>query len=106
PTGTCVAVAPDGSLRRLGKRVADDQALQKRVADTLIDLFVGLCVISRADATAKADPAGAEQVHAIATVFMRQARQRMSRNLRRITNNDDGAIDRIAAHALEHGYAW
>jgi len=103
---TRLAGAADEALRRLGKRVADDQALQKRVADTLIDLFVGLCVISRADATAKADPAGAEQVHAIATVFMRQARQRMSRNLRRITNNDDGAIDRIAAHALEHGYAW
>jgi alkylation response protein AidB-like acyl-CoA dehydrogenase len=103
---TRLAGAADEALRRLGKRVADDQALQKRIADTLIDLFVGLCVISRADATAKADPTSAEQVHAIATVFMRQARQRMSRNLRRITHNDDGAVDRIAAHALEHGYAW
>lgn len=103
---TQLAGAADEALRRLGKRVADDQALQKRIADTLIDLFVGLCVISRADATAKADPASAEQVHAIATVFMRQARQRMSRNLRRITHHDDAAIDRIAAHALEHGYAW
>jgi len=39
-------------------------------------------------------------------VFTRQARQRISRNLRRITHNDDAAMDRIAAHALERGYAW
>jgi uncharacterized membrane protein YgcG len=63
-------------------------------------------VISRADAIASADPATAEQVYDIARVFTRQSRQRMSRNLRRITHNDDAAIDRIAAHALEHGYAW
>ena len=42
----------------------------------------------------------------IAKVFTRQARQRMSRNLRRITQNDDAAVDAIAAHALERGYAW
>jgi alkylation response protein AidB-like acyl-CoA dehydrogenase len=103
---TQLASAADEALRRLGKRVADDQALQKRIADILIDLFVGLCVISRADAIASADPATAEQVYDIARVFTRQSRQRMSRNLRRITHNDDAAIDRIAAHALEHGYAW
>ena len=103
---TQLASAADEALRKLGKRVADDQALQKRIADILIDLFVGLCVISRADAIASADPAAAEQVYDIARVFTRQARQRMSRNLRRITHNDDAAIDRIAAHALEHGYAW
>jgi alkylation response protein AidB-like acyl-CoA dehydrogenase len=103
---TELARASDEALRHRGKRVADDQALQRRIADILIDLFVGLCVISRADAIGKADPAGAERVHDIATVFTRQARQRMSRNLRRIAHNDDQAIDRIAAHALERGYAW
>jgi hypothetical protein len=45
-------------------------------------------------------------VHAIASVFTRQARQRMSLNLRRLTQNDDAAVDVIAAHALERGYAW
>ena len=103
---TELASAADAALRRLGKRVADDQALQKRIADILIDLFVGLCVISRADALGKAEPATAERVQAIAAVFTRQARQRMSRNLRRITHNDDAAVDRIAADALERGYGW
>jgi alkylation response protein AidB-like acyl-CoA dehydrogenase len=103
---TRLASTADETLRRLGKRIADDQALLERVADILIDLFVGLCVISRADALGRADPAGAAQVHAIATVFTRQARQRMSLNLRRLTQNDDAAVDVIAAHALERGYAW
>ena len=80
--------------------------MQRRIADILIDLFVGLCVISRADATGSADPGGAEQVYDIAKVFTRQARQRISRNLRRMVHNDDAATDRIAANALERGYAW
>src|SRR5262245_25516459 len=100
---TRLARAADESLRGLGKRVADDQALQKRIADILIDLFVGLCVVSRADAAAKADPASADQAYAVARVFTRQARQRVSRNLRRIMHNDDAAVDAIAAHALERG---
>jgi alkylation response protein AidB-like acyl-CoA dehydrogenase len=103
---TELASVADESLRRHGKRVADDQALQGRIADVLIDLFVGLCVISRADAIGKADPGAAEQVHAIAAVFTRQARQRMSLNLRRITHNDDDAVEAIAVQALERGYSW
>jgi acyl-CoA dehydrogenase family protein 9 len=103
---TELASVADESLRRHGKRVADDQALQGRIADVLIDLFVGLCVISRADAIGKADPGAAEQVRAIAAVFTRQARQRMSLNLRRITHNDDDAVEAIAVQALERGYSW
>ena len=103
---TELASVADESLRRHGKRVADDQALQKRIADVLIDLFVGLCVISRADAIGKADPGAADQAHAIAAVFTRQARQRMSLNLRRVSHNDDEAVEAIAAQALERGYAW
>ncbi len=103
---TELASVADESLRRHGKRVADDQALQERIADVLIDLFVGLCVISRADAIGKADPGAADQAHAIAAVFTRQARQRMSLNLRRVSHNDDEAVEAIAAQALERGYAW
>ena len=104
---TGLARAADEALRHKGKGIADDQPLQKRVADLLIDLFVGLCVISRADSLGKAEPAMAGQVHSIAEVYTRQARQRMSRNLRRMTHNDDPAVDAIAAHVLDRGgYAW
>ncbi len=39
----------DALLRKYGKKIADQQYAQKRIADLAIDLFVGLCVISRVD---------------------------------------------------------
>ncbi|HSD75662.1 MAG TPA: acyl-CoA dehydrogenase family protein [Steroidobacteraceae bacterium] len=102
-----LARVADEALRTLGKSVADDQHLQKRIADLMIDLFVGLCVISRADSIAKSDPASASQVFAIATTFTRQARRRMNRSIRGMTNNEDRAIDTITAAILERGaYPW
>ncbi len=102
-----LARVADESLRNLGKSVADDQHLQKRIADLMIDLFVGLCVISRADSVAKSDPPSAGPVHAIATTFTRQARRRMNRNIRGITNNEDRAVDTIADAIFERGsYPW
>jgi hypothetical protein len=38
----------DFLLRKYGKSIADRQHALKRVADIAIDLFVGLCVLSRA----------------------------------------------------------
>ena len=102
-----LARVADEALRTLGKSVADDQHLQKRIADLMIDLFVGLCVISRADSIAKSDPASASQVFAIATTFTRQARRRMNRSIRGMTNNEDRAIDTITGAILERGaYPW
>jgi alkylation response protein AidB-like acyl-CoA dehydrogenase len=102
-----LARVADEALRTLGRSVADDQHLQKRIADLMIDLFVGLCVISRADSIAKSDPASASQVFAIATTFTRQARRRMNRSIRGMTSNEDRAIDTIAASILERGaYPW
>jgi alkylation response protein AidB-like acyl-CoA dehydrogenase len=102
-----LARVADEALRTLGKAVADDQHLQKRIADLMIDLFVGLCVISRADAIAKSDAASAGQVYAIASTFTRQARRRMNRNIRGMTANEDRAIDTLASAILERGaYPW
>ncbi|HSC09098.1 MAG TPA: acyl-CoA dehydrogenase family protein [Steroidobacteraceae bacterium] len=102
-----LARVADEALRTLGKAIADDQHLQKRIADLMIDLFVGLCVISRADAIAKSDAASAGQVYAIASTFTRQARRRMNRNIRGMTTNEDRAIDTLASAILERGaYPW
>lgn len=38
----------DFLLRKCGKLIADQQHALKRVADIAVDLFVGLCVLSRA----------------------------------------------------------
>ena len=94
-------------LRKHGKRIFERQLVQKRIADLLIDLFVGLCVLSRADSLIKSDPATATQVTDIAKIFTHQARRRMVRNIRGADHNEDRAIDALAGAILEKGgYPW
>jgi acyl-CoA dehydrogenase family protein 9 len=94
-------------LRKHGKRIFDRQLVQKRIADLLIDLFVGLCVLSRADSLIKADPSTAAQVVDIAKIFTHQARRRMVRNIRGAAHNEDRAMDALAGAILEKGeYPW
>ena len=104
---TAAARVADSVLRKHGKRIFDYQYPQKRIADLIIDLFVGLCVLSRADSLARENPATAKQVFEIATVFTRQARRRMSRNVRGLDNNEDAEIESLAGTILEAGrYPW
>ncbi len=98
PTSRCASTA---------RAIADKQYLQKRIADLMIDLFVGLCVLSRADSLVKADPKDADTVVAIATAFTRQARRRMNRNVRSIGGEEDKDIEQVAKSVLERGaYPW
>jgi alkylation response protein AidB-like acyl-CoA dehydrogenase len=99
--------ASDALLRRHGKAIADQQHAQKRIGDIAIDLFVGLCVLSRADSLLKqSDPAASEAV-LIAETFARQARRRMARNVRGLDRNEDEAIERLATMVLARdGYPW
>jgi acyl-CoA dehydrogenase family protein 9 len=104
---TELARVADVALRRHGKAIADQQHLQKRIADLVIDLFVGLCVLSRADALVKSDPTQADTVIAIARTFTRQARRRLARNVRAFEHNEDAATEHIAATIIDGGrYPW
>lgn len=99
--------AADGLLRKYGKSIADHQHAQKRMADIAIDLFVGLCVLSRADGLAKDNDPAAAEAALIAETFTRQARRRMARNVRGLDRNEDAAIERLATMVLERdGYPW
>ncbi len=104
---TELAKASDYLLRRYGKAIVDRQFELKRVADIAIDLFVGLCTLSRANTlTLDGDPHAA-QARSIASVFAQQAKRRMAGNIRRLTKNEDKEIDAIAGFALERGaYPW
>ncbi len=94
-------------LRRYGKGISEQQHAQRRIADLMIDLFIGLCVISRADSIIKSDPQSAEQVTNIARVFTHQARRRMVRNVRGLAHNEDAAIESLAGAIIEKGrYPW
>ena len=103
-----LAKAADFLLRKFGKSIADRQHALKRVADVATDLFVGLCVTSRA-ATLVAGPdtrSGAQAV-AIAQVFAQQAKRRMAGNIRRIERNEDVEMNGLAGFILDNGsYPW
>jgi len=102
-----LAAASDALLRKHGKKIADAQYEQKRIADMAIDLFVGLCTLARADTLQKAGARDAQQAVAIAGLFMKQARRRLVRNERALQRNEDAALDALAGFVLERGdYAW
>lgn len=97
----------DALLRRYGKGIADAQHAQKRIADLSIDLFVGCCVLSRADSLLRAGHADAQQAVSIAEIFTRQARRRMARNVRGMVRNEDDAVEALAQAVFAKGaYAF
>ncbi len=94
-------------MRKHGKKIADFQYQQKRLADVAIDLFVGLCTLSRADSLVRKDPAKGATAVAIAEIFTRQARRRMARNVRGLERNEDPQMDKLAGYMLDKGaYEW
>ena len=101
------ARAAESALRRYGKGISERQYVQRRIADLLIDLFVGLCVVSRADSLIASQPDTRAQVIDVARVFTHQARRRMVRNIRGATHNEDDAVDALAGTVLARGsYPW
>jgi hypothetical protein len=102
-----LAKAADYSLRKHGKSIADRQHDLKRVADIGIDLFVGLCVLSRAASLGRASGEQGVQAIGIARVFAQQAKRRMANIVRRITRNEDEEMNRLAGFILDKGrYPW
>ena len=102
-----LAKAADFLLRKYGKSIAVRQHMLKRIADMTIDLFVGLCVLSRATALAAEPGEEGDQAVAIAHAFARQAKRRLANNVRRIERNEDEEMDRLAGFILDKGkYPW
>jgi acyl-CoA dehydrogenase family member 9 len=108
-----LAKASDYLLRKYGKSITGRQHALKRVADMTIDLFVGLCVLSRASFLGTEGGLGAangdegRQAMSIAQVFARQARRRLANNVRRIERNEDEEMDLLAGFILDKGrYPW
>jgi acyl-CoA dehydrogenase family member 9 len=102
-----LAKACDYLLRKYGKSIAGRQHALKRVADMTIDLFVGLCVLSRATALAAQPGEEGRQAMVIAHAFARQAKRRLANNVRRIERNEDEEMDLLAGFILDKGcYPW
>ena len=102
-----LAKASDFLLRKHGKALADRQHDLKRIADIGIDLFVGLCVLSRAAAVSQLPGEQGSQAIATARIFAQQAKRRMANNVRRMTRNEDGEMNELAGFILNNGsYPW
>jgi alkylation response protein AidB-like acyl-CoA dehydrogenase len=102
-----LAKASDHLLRKYGKSIANRQHDLKRVADIGIDLFVGLCVLSRAATLGNATGQNGAQAIAAARAFAQQAKRRMANNVRRIGRNEDEELNRLAGFIVDKGsYPW
>jgi alkylation response protein AidB-like acyl-CoA dehydrogenase len=102
-----LAKASDYLLRKHGKSIADRQHDLKRIADIGIDLYVGLCVLSRAAAASQGPGEQGEHAVRIARVFAQQAKRRMANAVRRITRNEDGEMNALTGFILDKGsYPW
>jgi acyl-CoA dehydrogenase family member 9 len=102
-----LAKASDYLLRKYGKSIAGRQHALKRVADMTIDLFVGLCVLSRATALSAEPGEEGAQAMVIAHAFARQAKRRLAHNVRRIERNEDEEMDLLAGFIVDRGrYPW
>jgi hypothetical protein len=102
-----LAKASDFLLRKHGKSIADRQHDLKRIADIGMDLFVGLCVLSRATALSSVAGESGSQAIATARIFAQQAKRRMANNVRRIARNEDGEMEELAGFILrKESYPW
>jgi len=97
----------DVLLRRHGKNIVDKQFALQRAADVVIDLFVGLSVLSRVSSMDPDDGDQYKQAVAIAHLFSQKAKRRMNRNLRAVLRNEDETAKSLAQYIFEtEEYPW
>lgn len=97
----------DVLLRRHGKNIVQKQFALKRAADIVIDLFVGLCMLSRVSSMRVNEDASYKYAVEIVGIFSQQAKRRMNQNLRRIMKNEDESMKSLADYVLdEQAYPW
>ena len=97
----------DVLLRRHGKSIIEKQFALQRAADVVIDLFVGLSVLSRVSAMTPDDSEQYQQALSIAHIFSQRAKRRMNRNLRAMLRNEDEAAKSLADYIFDQeSYPW
>ena len=97
----------DVLLRRHGKSIIEKQFALQRAADVVIDLFVGLSVLSRVSAMIPDDSEQYQQALSIAHIFSQRAKRRMNRNLRAMLRNEDESAKSLADYIFDkQSYPW
>jgi hypothetical protein len=97
----------DVLLRRHGKSIIEKQFALQRAADVVIDLFVGLSVLSRVSAMTPDDSEQYQQALSIAHIFSQRAKRRMNRHLRAMLRNEDESAKSLADYIFDReSYPW
>ena len=97
----------DVLLRRHGKSIIEKQFALQRSADVVIDLFVGLSVLSRVSAMTPDDSEQYQQALSIAHIFSQRAKRRMNRHLRAMLRNEDESAKSLADYIFDkESYPW
>jgi alkylation response protein AidB-like acyl-CoA dehydrogenase len=98
----------DRLLRKHGKEIVGKQFATRRLADSMIDLFVLACALSRvsAEIQSKGEKGTAEE-RSILKVLAGQVGRRVRSNFGKIDDNDDDQIMLLADLAIEaECYRW
>jgi len=96
--------ACESIVRKYGKKVAEKEYHQERLADVLIDLFAQIAVLSRVTSSiAKRGEERAAGEIEIARSFCHEARHRMVGNLKALDKNRDAETTAIAGRVCEAG---
>ena len=100
------AAAVERALRDHGKKIAQREYVQERIADAAIDLYAMLATLSRTTARLEAaGEEGAAREVKLTRLFCRQAWRRMRRNLAQIEKNDDALATEVSDIAYaDKGY--
>ena len=100
--------AVEAVLIRKGKEIIGEQLTTKRIAELVIDLFSGLCVLARVTRLIEERGVdGTVQERNIARIFMRQAKRRMNYQISRLISNEDSELTGLADFILgEKKYPW
>jgi alkylation response protein AidB-like acyl-CoA dehydrogenase len=103
-----LALAVESSLRRYGKNIIGQQLVTRRLADASIELFVGMCILSRVTALIKEKGVDRCQDELrIARIYTHQAKGNIARYLKELSRNSDEDILALARSMFERGsFPW
>lgn len=89
-------------LRRFGERVSHEQGAQKRIAESLMDMYAQLATLSRVTRSHQLGVETDEEI-LVSRTFCERAGRRVRNNLSYIEHSDDVAMHQIAREVLRAG---
>ncbi|RME57704.1 MAG: acyl-CoA dehydrogenase [Candidatus Dadabacteria bacterium] len=97
--------AVEAILRKHGTNVVGKQLISKRIANTAISLYVGLCVLSRLATRLSKDISNEERetLELIASIFFNQIKRDITQNLRKLDANEDKDISKLSDLIVSSG---